>query len=160
MSDPQFSEPLAVQTGMLIRRPPAEVFEAFIDPEITSRFWFTRGSGRLVAGTQVQWEWEMYGVSIPVDVIAVEPHRRIVVEWPGEDGPGTVEWIFTPMDEGSTFVGITNTGISGSGAELAKQAADAAEGFSLVLAGLKALLEHGVRLSLVADRFPKGLDEK
>ncbi len=159
MSDPQLDGAPAVKTGMLIRRPAAEVFEAFIDPEITSRFWFTRGSGRLVAGRQVQWEWEMYGVSIPVDVIDVEPHRRIVVEWPGEDGPGTVEWRFTPMDDGSTFVGITNTGFTGGGAELAKQTADAAEGFSLVLAGLKALLEHGVRLNLVADRFPKGLDE-
>jgi hypothetical protein len=57
-------------------------------------------------------------------------------------------------------VGITNTGFTGGGAELAKQTADAAEGFSLVLAGLKALLEHGVRLNLVADRFPKGLDVK
>jgi uncharacterized protein YndB with AHSA1/START domain len=160
MSDPQLDASPAVETGMLIRRPAAEVFEAFVDPEITSRFWFTRGSGRVVAGEQVQWEWEMYGVSIPVDVKVVEPHRRIVVEWPGEGGPGTVEWLFTPMDEGSTFVRITNTGFSGGGAELAKQAADAAEGFSLVLAGLKALLEHGVRLNLVADRFPKGLDEK
>ncbi|HLL81686.1 MAG TPA: SRPBCC family protein [Longimicrobium sp.] len=150
----------AVETGMLIRRPAAEVFEAFIDPDITTKFWFTRSSGTLVAGQQVQWEGEMYGVSIPVDVKVVEPHRRIVVEWPGEGGPGIVEWLFTPMDEDSTFVGIANTGFTGGGAELAKQTADAAEGFSLVLAGLKALLEHGVRLNLVADRFPKGLDEK
>ncbi len=28
------------------------------------------------------------------------------------------------------------------------------------LAGLKALLEHGVRLNLVADRFPRGIDER
>jgi hypothetical protein len=33
------------------------------------------------------------------------------------------------------------------------------QGFSLVLAGLKALLEHDVRLNLVADRFPKGVEE-
>lgn len=159
MSESQLTGAPAVSTGMLIRRPAAEVFEAFIDPEITTRFWFTRSSGRLAAGQQVQWEWEMYGVSIPVDVKALEPHRRIVVEWPGEGGPGTVEWLFTPLDDGSTFVGITNTGFTGTGAELAKQTADAAEGFSLVLAGLKALLEHGVRLNLVADRFPRGLDE-
>jgi hypothetical protein len=29
----------------------------------------------------------------------------------------------------------------------------------LVLAGLKAFLEHNVRLNLVADRFPKGIKE-
>ena len=27
------------------------------------------------------------------------------------------------------------------------------------LAGLKALLEHGVKLNLVGDRYPKGVDE-
>jgi hypothetical protein len=29
-----------------------------------------------------------------------------------------------------------------------------------MLAGLKALLEHGVRLNLIADRYPEGIDEQ
>ena len=65
-------EPIA-KAEMLIRRPVDEVFEAFVDPEMTSKFWFTKGSGRLEAGKQVQWDWEMYGASAPVDVIEVEP---------------------------------------------------------------------------------------
>jgi hypothetical protein len=32
------------------------------------------------------------------------------------------------------------------------------EGFTLVLAGAKAYLEHGLQLKLVADRFPTGLE--
>jgi hypothetical protein len=32
--------------------------------------------------------------------------------------------------------------------------------FALMLAGLKAFLEHGVRLDLVRDRYPKGIDEQ
>ena len=36
-----------VKVGMLIRRPPEDVFEAFADPAITTRFWFTKSSGRL-----------------------------------------------------------------------------------------------------------------
>jgi hypothetical protein len=48
---------------MLIRRPPGEVFEAFVDPAITSRFWFTKSSGRLETGKQIRWDWEMYDVS-------------------------------------------------------------------------------------------------
>ncbi len=35
-----------------------------------------------------------------------------------------------------------------------QQALDPTEGFTLLLAGLKALLEHDVKLGLVADRFP------
>ena len=40
----------------------------------------------------------------------------------------------------------------------ADSVADSTEGFTLVLAGLKALLEHNVRLNLVADRHPNGTD--
>ncbi|HZN32182.1 MAG TPA: hypothetical protein VFB80_00135, partial [Pirellulaceae bacterium] len=56
------------KTGMLIRRPVADVFEAFVNPDVTTQFWFTNGSRRHEAGNQVQWDWEMYGISIPVNV--------------------------------------------------------------------------------------------
>ena len=106
---------------MLIRRPVAEVFQAFVDPAMTTRFWFTKSSGRLVAGIQVQWDWEMYGHSAQVDVKAVEENRRILIEWPGEGGPTTVEWLFTPRADSTTFVSITNMGFRGTGDEIVKQ---------------------------------------
>ncbi|MGH7150568.1 MAG: SRPBCC family protein [Planctomycetota bacterium] len=158
MNPLQLKQVPVAETGMLIRRPVADVFEAFVDPEITSRFWFTKGSGRLEAGKVVQWDWAMYGISIPVTVKALEPNRRILVEWPGCGGPSTVEWIFTPRPGGTTFVEITNSGFAGDGDEVVKQANDSTQGFALVLAGLKALLEHDVRLGLVADRFPEGIE--
>lgn len=64
----------------------------------------------------------------------------------------------SPKD-GRTFVSITESGFTGDGDELLKQVTDSTQGFSLVLAGLKALLEHNVRLNLVADRYPKGIEE-
>jgi uncharacterized protein YndB with AHSA1/START domain len=159
MDNLQLTQAPVSKTGMLIRRPAAEVFEAFVNPEITTKFWFTHSSGRLEAGQPVQWNWEMYGVSIPVTAKALEPNQRIVIEWPGYSGLSTVEWTFAPQADGATFVSITESGFTGSGDELVKQVADSTEGFTLVLAGLKALLEHDVRLNLVADRFPKGLEE-
>lgn len=145
------------QTAMLIRKPAAEVFEAFVDPAITSKFWFTQGSGRLEAGKQVRWDWEMYGLSVNVSVKAIEPNQRILIEWSGHDeAPTTVEWIFTSRPDGTTFVKVTNRGFSGDGDAVVSQALDSTGGFNLVLAGLKALLEHDVRLNLVADRFPDG----
>ncbi len=143
---------------MLIRRPVAAVFEAFVNPAITTKFWFTRSSGRLEAGKQVQWDWEMYGISIPVTVKAIEPMTRIVVEWTSYRAPTTIEWVFTPLEDGMTFVSVTNSGFEGDGDEVVKQALDSTQGFALVLAGLKALLEHDVRLNLVADRFPGGIE--
>jgi uncharacterized protein YndB with AHSA1/START domain len=147
------------RTGMLIRKPVADVFEAFVNPEITTKFWFTKSSGRLEAGKQVQWDWEMYGISIPVTAKAIEPNKRIVIEWPGGAGPTTVEWMFGPQEDGTTFVSITEAGFTGSGDALVTQVTGSTQGFSLVLAGLKALLEHNVRLNLVADRYPKGIAE-
>ena len=148
-----------MNTGMLIRKPAAEVFEAFVEPEITTRFWFTKGSGRLEAGRQVQWEWEMYGISILVTAKTIEPDKRIVIEWPGYSGANTVEWLFNAQNDGTTFVSITESGFKGNGDELVMQVTNSTQGFSLVLAGAKALLEHGIRLNLVADRFPKGIVE-
>ena len=75
MANLQLTQVPISKTGMLIRKPVAEVFEAFINPDITTQFWFTKSSGRLQAGQQVQWDWEMYGVSIPVTAKLIEPHR-------------------------------------------------------------------------------------
>lgn len=47
MSDLKLTKVPLVKTGMLIRKPVADVFEAFIDPLITTMFWFTKSSGRV-----------------------------------------------------------------------------------------------------------------
>lgn len=143
-------------TAMLIRKPVAEVFEAFVNPAITSRFWFTKGSGRLQAGKQVRWDWEMYHHSEQIAVKVIEENKRILIEW---DSYGTftpVEWLFTSPSDDTTFVSITNSGFGGDGDGVVKQALDTTEGFVLVLAGAKAYLEHGISLNLVVDRFPEG----
>lgn len=138
-----------VDVHMLIRKPVDVVFEAFVDPAVTSRFWFTHGSGRLVEGATVTWEWEMYGASVAVAVKAVERHRRILVEW-----PMPVEWTFTPRGAEATFVRVTASGFGGSGDERVAQALDATGGFSYLLAAAKAFLEHGIELNLVRDHNP------
>jgi len=159
VNDRQLTEVPVAKAEMLIRRPVAEVFEAFVDPAITSRFWFTKGSGRLEPGATVQWDWEMYGASAQVNVTEIEQDRRILIEWSGNDAPTTVEWVFVPHGDDATFVSITHAGFTGSGDELVQQALDGTGGFTLVLCGLKALLEHGINLNLVVDRFPGGLED-
>lgn len=144
--------PPVVTAEMLIRRPAAEVFAAFVDPAITTRFWFTRSSGPLQQGRTVRWEWEMYGAATEVTVLALEPEQRILVEW--DDPPTRVEWHFDARPDDTTLVRITNHGFAGSGDEVVRQALDSMGGFTFVLAGLKAWLEHGIQLNLVADHFP------
>lgn len=152
--------PPAARTQMLIRRPANEVFNAFIDPDITTRFWFTKSSGKLEEGKRLTWEWEMYGVSMPVQVRALEQNSRILIDW-GEP-PCPVEWIFTSRPDHTTMVVITHQGFTGSDDEIVAKAIDSMGGFSFVLASLKALLEHGIQLNIVADHHPDaqvGLDK-
>ena len=150
---------MIAKSEMLIRKPADEVFEAFVDPDITTKFWFTKSSGRLEVGKQIRWEWEMYNASTDVNIKAIEPNKRILAEWMAFEKPTTIEWIFTALPDNTTFVSITNSGFQGTEEEIAQQAIGSTEGFSFVLAGLKALLEHNINLNLVADRFPKGLGE-
>ena len=145
---------------MLIRKPVSEVFEAFVDPAITTKFWFTKSSGRLETGKKIQWDWEMYGVSAQVVVKTIERNKRILIEWPGYSGPTTVEWTFASQEDARTFVSITEAGFTGNQDDLVKQVADSTQGFTLVLAGLKALLEHNIRLNLVADHHPDGIKKR
>jgi uncharacterized protein YndB with AHSA1/START domain len=102
----------------------------------------------------------MYGVSAPVTVKTLEPGKRLVYEWPGQKGQTTVEFLFEPHGDGATFVSVTESGFAGDGDELLNQALDSTGGFTWALAGLKALLEHGIQLNLVADRFPGGLQDQ
>jgi uncharacterized protein YndB with AHSA1/START domain len=81
MKSLQLTQIPVAKAEMLIREPVAEVFEAFVDPEITNRFWFTKSSGRLEAGKHIIWTWEIYDISIPVDVKEVEVNKRILIEW-------------------------------------------------------------------------------
>lgn len=143
-------------TAMLIRKPVTEVFEAFVNPAITSKFWFTKCSGRLQAGKQIRWDWEMYNHSVQVSVKAIEENKRILIEWEAYGTPTPVEWVFTSRSDDATLVSVTNSGFSGDGGEVVKQALDSTEGFALVLAGAKAFLEHNITLNLIADRFPDG----
>lgn len=141
-----------VKADMLIRRPVREVFEAFVDPDITAKFWFTKGSGRLEAGTYVKWEWEMYGVSDEVYVEELVQDKLIRIT--SSDGT-RVEWRFQERSSGeATFVTIVNSGFAGDGDEVVAQAIDSMGGYTMVLCGLKAYLEHNMILNLVADKAP------
>ncbi|WP_271754473.1 SRPBCC family protein [Cohnella sp. JJ-181] len=140
---------------MLVRRPAAEVFEAFVDPAVTTRFWFTKSSGRLTAGARVRWDWEMYGASAQVDVVEIEQDRRLAIRWGDEEhGFTSVEWTFERRAENETFVSVVNAGFQGDGDARVAQALDSTGGFTMVLCALKALLEHGIALNVVADKAP------
>lgn len=143
-----------VRVQMLMRVPVPKAFQAFVDPSITTRFWFTHSSGPLAVGQEVVWEWRMYGVSTSVHVLELEENRRVLMQWGDEEKRATVDWKFEERGSDACLVDVANFGFIGTQEEVIHEAIDSMGGFSLVLAGAKAFLEHGIELNLIRDRFP------
>ncbi len=142
-----------VECQMMIRKPISEVFQAFVDPTITTKFWFTKSSGKLEKNKSITWEWEMYGVSDEIKVIELIQNEKISIEW---DHPATiVDFEFSELSKETTYVIIKNYGFHQTGNDLIEAIKNNTGGFTTVLDGLKAYLEFGIELNLVKDKFPK-----
>lgn len=141
-----------VTAQMKIRKPAATVFDAFIDPAVTVNFWFTHSSGKLEEGKTVIWRWDMYQVSANVLVKKIVKDTLIVVEW-GEPAT-TIEFHFESLGANATYLSIKNVGFSSTGEKLIAEIIDNTGGFTTVVDGAKAWLEHGINLNLIADKFP------
>lgn len=148
------AQDIAAIQQLVIRRPVSEVFRAFADPEVTTRFWFSRSSGPLSDGASVEWHFDPHGVSAAVRVLEFEPDSRIAYEWGSPDGGevSSVEMDFEPRPDDRTWVRVASAGFQGSPDEVIAKALDSMGGFSLVLAAAKAWLEYGVELRIVADK--------
>jgi len=99
-----------VKSEMLIRKPVTEVFEAMVNPDITSKFWFTKSSGRVEAGKTLEWEWGQFGVKDTVDILEVRNNEYISLEWKLVDLKTLVEMVFEPHSNSSTLVKVTESG--------------------------------------------------
>ena len=146
------------EAKMLIRKPVSQVFAAFVDPAITSNFWFTKASGKLGVNKKIIWDWEMYGVSASIDVKEIIPDKKISIEW--DDPRIQVEFKFEKQGNDATYVIITESGYTMTGDELLAKIKDSTGGFTTVLDGLKAYLEHNIKLNLIADKFPDKIRNK
>lgn len=149
------NEDFTITAEMMIRKPAAEVFGAFIDPAITVNFWFSASSGKLKPGETVTWRWDMYNVSAAVTVEKIIENTLIQIDW-GDPMP-KVQFAFTALDETSTYVTIKNYGCKATGREFIDTLLGQLGGFTTVLDGLKAYLEHGINLNLIGDKFPRGI---
>lgn len=94
----------------------------------------------------------MYNVSTTVLVKEIVNNEKILIEW--NNPPTTVQFDFRTLSDGFTYVSVKNYGFGKSGAELIDAIRDSTGGFTTVLDGLKAYLEHGINLNLIADKYP------
>lgn len=99
----------------------------------------------------------MYGASTEVLTKEIIPDKLISTEW-GEPAT-TVDYEFTALTAESTYVVIKNYGFKETGDDLIEAIKDNTGGFTTVLDGLKAYLEHNLKLNLIGDKFPKELGQ-
>jgi len=135
-----------VHATMLIRRPPGEVFAAFVNPQTLRKFWLRNASGPLAPGAHVEWHFMVAGASAKVVVTGFESPRRIAFTW---DGEMQVELTFEPFADG-TRLAVAVSGLDPK--ELLVQATNVIEGFTIVFCDLKTLLESGASANLVRDK--------
>jgi uncharacterized protein YndB with AHSA1/START domain len=135
-----------VRATMLIRRPPGEVFAAFVNPQTLRKFWLRDASGPLAPGARVEWHFMVAGASARVVVTDFEAPRRIGFDWPGMH----VELTFDSFEGGATRLAAAISGFGGGDA--LTLATNVIEGFSIVFCDLKTLLESGASANLVRDK--------
>ena len=94
----------------------------------------------------------MFNHTFEIILKSILPNERIQIQT-GENKVAPVNWDFKKMDDSRTF--ITITGFVAPSGNLIAQIRDATIGFTLVLANQKALLEYGVLLDLLTERYTK-----
>jgi hypothetical protein len=56
----QLAKTTIAQAGMVVCKLIHQLFEAVVDPNVTTEFWISECSGRLETGKHIGGEWEMY----------------------------------------------------------------------------------------------------
>jgi uncharacterized protein YndB with AHSA1/START domain len=140
---------LHVETGLKIRKPVHEVFEAIVDPKKMSNYFISKGSGRLDEGKTVTWTWDDMKMQADVRPSKIEPDRLVSFYW-GTSGEETLTEIrLDAVEPSATVVRITETGWEKDDQSIAMLARQT-QGWTGFLHALKAYLEYGVNLRIGA----------
>ena len=137
----------SVEASMLIRRPPGEVFAAFVNPHTLRKFWLSDASGPLAPGARVKWQFMVPGATANVVVTRFEAPHHLAFDWADDDAR---RHEFRAVRDGGTQPPCAVSGFDG--ADALAQATGTIEGFSIVLCDLKTLLETGNSANLVRDK--------
>lgn len=142
-----------------IRSTPEKVWQALIDPEFTRRFW-------VETWQESEWKtgapWRMMvpdgRVGNTGEILEIEPGRRLVISWRSElfpeilaENPSRVTYELEPVGDSVKLTFIQENDTPNS-----KTVRMASEGWPLILASLKSLIETGECLASTRH-WPKGM---
>ena len=136
---PTETAPTRARVTMLIQAPPKDVYAAFVEPAQLTQFWLSKASGPLRIGETVHWSFMVEGAAIDTTATTMEPGKKLAWDW----SDGSKVLIELEALGGGTAVTLINDHFPQHGAERIDAALNATEGFAIVLADLKTLLESG-----------------
>lgn len=138
-----------------IQAQPERIWQAITDPELTRRYYYgTLAKSTWEPGAELVYDYPDGTPAADGKVLEVDPPRRLLMSfnavWDEEvkaDPPTTMTWEITPMGE-SCRLTVTHAGlIPGSATETAVRG-----GISIIVSGLKTLLETGEPLRIEAPQ--------
>nr|WP_275984091.1 SRPBCC family protein [Paenibacillus hamazuiensis] len=129
---------------MKILRPAGEVFEAFVDPAKIGGFWFSSSSERWEAGKTITLRYDEYGAQGDIDIVEIEPSRKIVFRWGYGEAVHVVTIKLTESEDSGTIVEINEEGFNENDPDLIDQLVGNKEGWVYMLTCLKGYLEFGI----------------
>ena len=129
-----------------IKRAPADVFAAIVDPAKMSQYFISSGSAPMTPHARIDWEWADVGAKATIEVTEIERDRKIAFRW-SADGPSTnVTLVLEPDGERTKLVAtegpfeLTDAGV--------KRALGQTQGWTDFSCSLRAYLHHAINLRL------------
>ena len=128
-----------------ILRPVSQVFTAVVEPAQMSRYFISKGSGKLEAGKEVTWEFADVGTSVKIHVLEVIKDKSIVYESKALGDLIRTTIRFDADGSEATVVTITDSSFPLTD-EGVHRALGQNAGWTYTLCGLKAYLQFGINL--------------
>jgi len=102
----------AVSESLLVERPVEEVWRAWTDPAWLAGWHAERVEGAIDAGRAIQLHWDSLGIAIELDVVALDPPRRLVLRGAPPGRPPQTLTITLSGTENGTALAIQHEGLA------------------------------------------------
>ncbi len=153
MAESQFVHVIYIRTTV------EKLWQALIDPEFTRQYWMaTTQESEWKPGASWRIVFADGRIADSGEIIEIEPHRRLVLEWRHEIVPALTAEGYSRMtyeiEESGEAVKLTLTHTMDMSESKFIQAVST--GWPMILSSLKSLLETGVPLEMTSHS-PKGM---
>jgi uncharacterized protein YndB with AHSA1/START domain len=137
---------VTVKVEHRIARPPADVFDAIVDPNRLAQFFVSRSSARIASEAKLVWEFADVGAKLDVEIGQYEQDKKIGLAWSATGMPTKVTLLLVPDGAGTKLV--ATEGPFAMNDEGVARAMQQTQGWTDFACSLKAYLIHGINLRL------------